>query len=88
MTRNEWTRLRLLLALASDKSLLAASTARMNDLNTYTSTQQTNLKVQESTLAATDPVALATQLSATQTQRTALLSSLAMLGKGSLFDYL
>ncbi len=55
---------------------------------TYTATQETNLKVDQGKLIASDPVALATQLASTQTQRTALLSTIAMVQKGTLFDYL
>ncbi|WP_419806645.1 flagellin [Terriglobus sp.] len=70
------------------RSALASSAKRLQDASSYTATQQTNLQAQQTAIAGTDPVALATELSNTQTQRSALLSSLAALGKNSLFDYL
>ena len=72
----------------SGRSLLAASASRLQDAATYTSTAQANLQAQQTAVAADDPVALATELSSTQMQRSALLSSLASLSKNSLFDYL
>lgn len=70
------------------RSLLGTSAARLEDASTYTNTLQTNLKTAQTSVAASDTAALATELSAAATQRSALLSSIAMLGKGSLFDYL
>ena len=70
------------------RSVLASGAGRLQDASTYTATQQTNLQAEQTELAASDPVALATELSSTETQRSALLSSLAALGKNSLFDYL
>jgi flagellar hook-associated protein 3 FlgL len=70
------------------RSALATSQSRIQAANTMISTQQTNLQAEQTSVAASDPVALAMQLSAAETQRSALLSSLAMIGKSSLFDYL
>lgn len=70
------------------RSALASNASRFADASTYTTTQQTNLQAEQSTVAASDPIALATELSRTEAQRSALLSSIAALGKSSLFDYL
>ena len=70
------------------RSVLATNANRLQSESTYTATQQANLQADQTSVAASDPVALATALSNTTTQRSALLSSLAALGKGSLFDYL
>ena len=74
--------------IIEQRSLLGTSGSRLQSVAAYTKTQQADLQVQQTEVAASDPVALATELSAAQTQRQALLSSLAILGKGSLFDYL
>lgn len=70
------------------RSLLAGNAARINDSSTYLSSQSATLQAAQTALAASDPATLATELSASEAQRTALLSSLAVIGKGSLFDYL
>ena len=61
---------------------------RVDAALTYTATQETYLKADQSKLIAADHVALASELSAAQTQRNALLSTISIVQKGSLFDYL
>ena len=75
-------------AVIDGRSVLASSASRLEGATTYTSTQKTDLEAAQTNVAASDPVALATALSNTQTQRSALLSSLAAMGRNSLFDYL
>lgn len=75
-------------SVINGRSALASGASRLEAATTYTTTQQANLQAEQTRVAASDPVALATELSNTQTQRSALLSSLAALGKSSLFDYL
>lgn len=72
----------------TQRSTLDANMSRLDSEAAYTTTLKTETKVQQSTLLASDPVSLATQLSATETQRSALLSTLAVIQKKSLFDYL
>lgn len=88
-TTAQVTAIRSSLQTAIDgRSALGSSASRLTDAGTYTTTQQANLKAALTAVAASDPVALATELSAAETQRSALLSSLATIGKTSLFDYL
>ena len=70
------------------RSALDGAQSRLQSTGTQMATQLTNLQVEQTGVAASDPVALAMQLSAASTQRSALLSSLALMGKSSLFDYL
>ncbi len=72
----------------TQRSSLDSSLSRLQSESSYVSTQQANTKVQQSTLLASDSVSLATQLQAAEAQQTALLSTLAKVGKTSLFDYL
>ena len=66
-----------------DSSLTALGTE-----TNYQTTEQTNLRANQSSLLGADTVSLATDLSQTSTQRSALLSTIASVEKGSLFDYL
>lgn len=74
--------------VTSQRSLLNSAQSRLSSESDYVTQQVTNLKVQQSTLLSADTVALATQLSAVTAQRSALLSTIAAVQKGSLFDYL
>ncbi len=72
----------------TQRSSLDSSLSRIQSESTYVTTQQTNTKVEQTNLLAPNNVQLATDLSATQSQQTALLSTLGKLNKTSLFDYL
>jgi flagellar hook-associated protein 3 FlgL len=72
----------------SQRSVIDSSLSRLQATSTYTQTQDANLTAQQSTLIATNPATIATQLQSTETQQEALLNVVATLGKGSLFDYL
>lgn len=74
--------------VTTQRSTLDANLSRLQSETTYVTSQQTNTKVEQSTLLTPDNVALATDLSATESQQTALLSTLGKLNKTSLFDYL
>ena len=74
--------------VSTQRSALDSSLNRLQSETTYVTTQQTNTKVDQSTLLATNNVSLATELQATESQQTALLSTLGKLHKTSLFDYL
>jgi len=74
--------------VTTQRSTLDANMSRLDAETAYTATQKTETAAQQSKLLASDPVSLATQLSAAQTQRSALLSTLSIVQKGSLFDYL
>lgn len=75
-------------AVIDGRSALATNQSRLQTAGTQLAAQQTDLQAEQTSVAASDPVALAMQLSAATTQRSALLSSLASIGKTSLFDYL
>ncbi len=74
--------------ISSQRSVIDSSLNRLQATSTYIQTQNANLTVQQSSLIGTDQVQVATQLRATETQQQALLSVVAALSKGSLFDYL
>jgi|SRR6187402_391859 len=74
--------------LSQQRSVLDSSLSRLTAAGTYAKDQQTDLQVAQSNLISADPASLATQLSAVTTQRSALLSTIAIVEKGSLFDYL
>lgn len=77
-----------LTAVTTQRAVLGADAARVQTESTYAGSQQATTKAEQSTLIQADPVALATELSSVETQRSALLSTLAVVQKGSLFDYL
>ena len=68
--------------------MLGNSLSRLQATSTYTQTQEANLKGQQSTLVSADAAVVATQLKTSETQHTALLGVIGLLGKGSLFDYI
>jgi flagellar hook-associated protein 3 FlgL len=74
--------------VTAQRSVLNAAQNRLTGEVNYTTAQKTNLQVQQTTLLSADTVSLATELSAVTTQRSALLSTMAIVQKGSLFDYL
>jgi flagellar hook-associated protein 3 FlgL len=72
----------------SQRSTLSSAQSRLSGESDYITAQKTNLQVQQSTLLSADTASLATELSSVTTQRSALLSTIAVVQKGSLFDYL
>lgn len=74
--------------VTSQRTVLDTAQVRLTGEGDYITAQKTNMSVQQSTLLAADTASLATQLSAVTTQRSALLSTIAIVEKGSLFDYL
>ena len=74
--------------VSTQRSILGNSLSRLQATSTYTSTQEANLKAQQSTLVSSDAAVVATQLKTSETQHEALLNVIATLGKNSLFDYL
>lgn len=74
--------------VTTQRSILDSNMSRLNSETAYTTTQKTETQAEQSKLLSADPVALASELSASETQRTALLSTLAVVQKGSLFDYM
>jgi flagellar hook-associated protein 3 FlgL len=77
-----------LTAVTSQRAVLDTAQTRLSGESDYITAQKTNLSAQQSTLLTADTASLATQLSAVTTQRSALLSTIAIVEKGSLFDYL
>ena len=74
--------------VTQQRSVLGSSLARIQQTSTYVQTQVAGLTAQQSALVAADPASVATDLKTDETQHDALLSVIATLSKGSLFDYL
>ena len=74
--------------VSTQRSILGDSLSRLQATSTYTQTQEANVKSQQSSLVSADAATVATGLKTSETQHTALLDVIALLGKGSLFDYL
>lgn len=74
--------------LSAQRSILDSSLNRLQATSTYTQTEETQLKVQQGSLVAADPVAIATQLKSAEVQRQALMSVMSAVQKSNLFDYL
>lgn len=72
----------------SQRATLNSAQSRLSSESDYITAQKTNLLAQQSTLLSADPASLATELSSVTTQHSALLSTIAVVQKGSLFDYL
>ena len=74
--------------VTAQRAVLDTAQSRLSGESDYITAQKANLSVQQSTLLTADTASLATQLSAVTTQRSALLSTIGIVEKGSLFDYL
>ena len=74
--------------VSQQRSVLDSSLSRLHSATTYAQTDSTNRTAAVSTLLAADPAAVATQLSATETQIQALMSVISAVEKQSLFDYI
>jgi flagellar hook-associated protein 3 FlgL len=72
--------------LSSQRSTLDSALSRLQATSTYTQTEESQLKVAQSTLVSADPVAVATQLSQAEVQHQALLSVINALGSSNLFS--
>ena len=72
----------------SQRSILNSAQNRLSSESDYVTQQATALKAQQVTLLSADTATLATELSSVTAQRSALLSTIAAVQKGSLFDYL
>ena len=72
----------------SQRSVLDNSLAQLQSTSTYAQTNATQLEAAQSALVSVDTASVATQLSTTETQSQALMSTIATLEKNSLFDYL
>lgn len=75
-------------SVSTERSFLNASLSTVESTSTYAQTQEAQLKVQQGSLVASDPVAVATGIKANQTQYEALLGTISTLQKSNLFDYL
>ena len=74
--------------VTSQRAVLDMAQSRLSGESDYITARKTNLSAEQSTLLMADTASLATQLSAVTTQRSALLSTIGIVEKGSLFDYL
>jgi flagellar hook-associated protein 3 FlgL len=72
--------------LSSQRSTLDNSLSRLQSTSTYVQTDESQLKVAQSSLVSADPAAVATQLSQAETQHQALLSVINALGSNDLFS--
>jgi flagellar hook-associated protein 3 FlgL len=72
--------------LSSQRSTLDSALSRLQATSTYTQTEESQLKVAQSTLVSADPAAVATQLSQAEVQHQALLSVINALGSANLFS--
>jgi flagellar hook-associated protein 3 FlgL len=75
-------------AVTGQRAVLNAAQNRLSNESSYVSSQKTNVSADQSTLLSADMASLATELSAVTTQQSALLSTISIVEKGSLFDYL
>ena len=74
--------------VSQQRSILDSSLSRVQSTSTYAQTDESQLKVQQSTLVAADTATVASQLSSHETQYQALLNVMSALQKTDLFDYL
>jgi flagellar hook-associated protein 3 FlgL len=74
--------------VSEQQGILGSSLARMESASTYAQTDATNRTAAASTLVASDPATIATQLSTAETQNQALMSVISTVEKQSLFSYL
>lgn len=72
--------------LSSQRSTLDSALSRLQSSSTYAQTEESQLKVAQSSLVSADPAAVATQLSQAETQHQALLSVINALGSPDLFS--
>jgi flagellar hook-associated protein 3 FlgL len=72
--------------LSSQRSTLDSALSRLQATSTYTQTEESQLKVAQSSLVSADPAAVATQLSQAEVQHQALLSVINSLGSVNLFS--
>ena len=72
--------------LSSQRSTLDSALSRLQATSTYAQTEESQLKVAQSTLVSADPAAVATQLSQAEVQHQALLSVINALGSSNLFS--
>lgn len=70
------------------RATLNTAQKRLSGESDYISAQKSSLTIQQGTLLSADTASLATELSSVAVQRSALLSTIGLLGKDSLFDYL
>lgn len=74
--------------VTAQRAVLDTAQNRLSSESSYVAPQKTNVAADQSTLLSADTATLATELSAVTTQRSALLSTIGIVQKGSLFDYL
>lgn len=72
--------------VSTQRSLLDNSLSRLQSTSTYAQTEESQLKVLQSSLVSADPASVATQLSSNETQHRALLSVINALGSVNLFS--
>jgi flagellar hook-associated protein 3 FlgL len=73
--------------VSQQRSQLDSSLSRLLSASSYAQTDAVNRTATISTLVASDPAAVATELSAAETQNQALMNVISVVEKQSLFDY-
>ena len=74
--------------VVSQRSVLDNSLAQLESTSTYAQTNATQMEAAQTALVSVNTASVATQLSQTELQSQALMSSIAALEKNSLFQYL
>jgi flagellar hook-associated protein 3 FlgL len=74
--------------VSQQRSVIDTSLSRLGTATTYASTQEAELKAEQSTLLSADPAQVATDLSTAETQHQAILGVISSIGQKTLFDYL
>jgi flagellar hook-associated protein 3 FlgL len=74
--------------VSHQQEILGSSLDRLESASTYAQTDATNRTAAASSLVASDPATVATQLSAAETQNQALMNVISTVEKQSLFSYL
>jgi flagellar hook-associated protein 3 FlgL len=72
--------------LSAQRSTLDSSLSRLQSTSTYEQTEESQLKVAQSSLVSSDPATVASQLSTAETQHQALLSVISALAAPDLFS--
>jgi flagellar hook-associated protein 3 FlgL len=74
--------------VTTKRANLGGSLQQLTSISSYTASDQTQLKAQQSALLSADPATIATNLQTSEVQHEALLNVIAGLAKTNLFDYL
>jgi flagellar hook-associated protein 3 FlgL len=74
--------------VTTNRAELGSSLKQLTSISSYTASDETQLKAQQSALLSADPATIATDLQTSEVQHEALLNVIAGLDKTNLFDYI